>query len=264
MTETPASAYLAPALQRGLAILELFTPQRREWTMTDIAAALGVSLSSAYRLVFTLEHLGYLERGGGDKRYRLAARAMQLGFHYVSGLDIVEAAIPFIDGLRDTTRMSAHLAILDATEIVYVYRAHSHMTLASHIPIGCRLPAHATAMGRILLGGLADTEIAALYDGRVLEPTAPDTPTTLPALLDRVADARQTGWTENIGTFVPGMIAIAAPVRDLKDEVVASINLSGPHGAAERPEDRVRLLDALLAAAEGISRQLGWMPGSSA
>ena len=130
-----ASNYLAPALQRGLAILELFTPQRREWTQTEIAAALGVSLSSAYRLVFTLEHLGYLERADAERRYRLAARAMQLGFHYVSGLEIVDVAIPFVDALRDRTRMSAHMAIRDGSDIVYVYRAHSHMTLASHIAI---------------------------------------------------------------------------------------------------------------------------------
>lgn len=255
-----AEAYLAPALQRGLAILELFTPQRREWTLSEIAAALGVSLSSAYRLVFTLEHLGYLERADVERRYRLAARAMQLGFHYVSGLEIVDVAIPFVDSLRDATRMSAHMAVRDGSDIVYVYRAHSHMTLASHIAIGYRLPAHATAMGRVLLAGLADTEIARLYEGRALDPVGPDTPTTLAKLLEEVADTRRSGWTENVGAFVPGMIAIAAPVRDLKGEVVAAINLSGPAGAAQAPEARARLIENLLAAAQGISRQLGWQP----
>lgn len=255
-----AATYLAPALQRGLAILELFTPQRREWTLSEIAAALGVSLSSAYRLVFTLEHLGYLERADGERRYRLAARAMQLGFHYVSGLDVVDVAIPFVDALRDRARISAHMAIRDGSDIVYVYRAHSHMTLASHIAIGYRLPAHATAMGRVLLAGLADTEIARLYDGKTLDPVGPDTPTALPRLLEQVAETRRAGWTLNIGAFVPGMIAIAAPVRDLKGEVVAALNLSGPAGAAEAPEARTRLVEHLLAAAEGISRQLGWLP----
>ena len=259
MPDSSASPYLAPALQRGLAILELFTPQRREWTMSEIAAALGVSLSSAYRLVFTLEHLGYLERADADKRYRLAARAMQLGFHYVSGLEIVEVAVPFIDSLRDATRMSAHMAVRDGSDIVYVYRAHSRMTLASHIAIGYRLPAHATAMGRVLLGGMADTDIAKLYEGRTLDPVGPGTPTELSDLLEIVAIARLSGWTLNIGTFVPGMIAIAAPVRDLKGEIVAAINLSGPAGAAEQPEDRARLVEHLTAAADRISRQLGWV-----
>ena len=134
------------------------------------------------------------------------------------------------------------------------------MTLASHIAIGYRLPAHATAMGRVLLGGMADTEIVRLYDGCTLDPVGPETPTTLAKLLDEVAETRDAGWTINVGAFVPGMIAIAAPVYDLKGEVVAAINLSGPAGAAEAPEARARLIENLLAAAEGISRQLGWAP----
>lgn len=79
MSETDPNTYIAPALQRGLAILELFTPQRRTLSLTDIAKALGIGRASAYRLVFTLEHLGYIGRAGDGKSYRLEPRSMQLG-----------------------------------------------------------------------------------------------------------------------------------------------------------------------------------------
>ncbi|WP_431858101.1 IclR family transcriptional regulator [Azospirillum sp.] len=251
--------YIAPALQRGLAILELFTPQRRVLTLSDMAKALGIGRASAFRLAFTLEHLGYLDRTGSDgKAYRLAPRAMQIGYHYLSGLDCAEVAIPFIDALRDATQISAHMGVRDGTEVVYVYRAHSHMTLSSNIAVGYRLPAHATAMGRILLSGLSDEAIAQLYTGVRLDRFSEATAVTLTSLIQQVATDRARGWTLNRSSFVSGIVAIAAPVRDHRGAVVAAINLSGPSAVMDTPSMLDHLTAKVVDTAAGISRQLGW------
>lgn len=263
MSETDPSTYIAPALQRGLAILELFTPQRRALSLTEIANALGVGRASAFRLVFTLEHLGYLGRIDDGKSYRLAPRSMQLGYHYLSGLDCIEVAIPFIDGLRDATQISAHMGVRDGTEVVYVYRAHSHMTLSSNIAVGYRLPAHATAMGRMLLSGLDDGAIAQLYTGVRLDRFSENTAVSLTALMQEVAEDRKRGWTMNRSSFVSGIVAIAAAVRDHRGQVIAAINLSGPSAAMDQPATLDRLTARVVETADAISHQLGYLPPAS-
>jgi DNA-binding IclR family transcriptional regulator len=257
MSEIAPDAYLAPALQRGLAILELFTARNRTRALSDIAAALGISRPSAFRLVFTLDHLGYIERTADGKAYRLAPRAMHLGYHYLAGLDSLEVAIPFIDGLRDATQVSAHMAVRDGTEIVYVYRAHSHMTLSSNIPVGYRLPAHATAMGRVLLGGLSDKQIEQLYTAVRLDSLNSAKPTTLTAVLEQVAAERREGYALNRSSFVSGIVAIAAPVRNLQGEVIAAINISGPSSAMDSEPTLERLTAKVRETALAISRALG-------
>lgn len=254
--------YIAPALQRGLAILELFTPQRRTLGLSDMAKALGIGRASAFRLAFTLEHLGYLDRAADGKAYRLAPRAMQLGYHYLSGLDCAEVAIPFIDALRDATQISAHMGVRDGTEVVYVYRAHSHMTLSSNIAVGYRLPAHATAMGRMLLSGLDDDAIAQLYTGVRLDRYSDSTAVTLTSLIQQVAVDRTRGWTRNRSSFVSGIVAIAAPVRDHRGAVVAAINLSGPSAVMDTPATLDHLTAKVVDTAAAISRQLGWLPAA--
>lgn len=259
-TKPDPSTYIAPALQRGLAILELFTPRRRVLTLSEIAAALGVGRASAFRLVYTLEHLGYLGRVEEGKSYRLAPRAMQLGYHYLSGLDGMEVAIPFIDALRDTTQISAHMAVRDGTEVVYVYRAQSHMTLSSNIAVGYRLPAHATAMGRMLLSGLGDEAIAQLYTGVRLDRYSDATAVTLTSLIQQVAEDRRRGWTMNRSSFVSGIVAIAAAIRDHRGQVVAAINLSGPSAAMDKPATLDHLTAKVVETAATISRELGYLP----
>lgn len=254
--EQHKEGYIANALARGLAVLEAFSPTRPRQSLSDLADHLGLSRSAAYRTVVTLEQLGYLQRLPGDKRYGLSARVMRLGFHFLQSLEFVELAAPILDALRESTGLTAHLGTRDGTDVVYVYRALSRRTLVSNVPVGTRLPAHATSMGRILLTDVDAGELALLYRGHRLAAFSADTPTDLVSLQRRIDEDRRRGYVISDSSFAPGTIAIATAIRKASGQLVAAVNLSGPKALVDARDLEERLLPRLLEAAETISAYL--------
>jgi DNA-binding IclR family transcriptional regulator len=257
MGKTPADAqdrYLVPGLVRGLEVLAAFTPEAPRLTQGEIAAALGVTRSAVFRVVYTLAELGFLLHDPASGRYALGPALLRLGHGVLPARDVIGVALPELEALRDATGWSAHLGVLEGAEVVYLLRVPARRGMRSIIHVGSRLPAHATAMGRVLLAGL---EEAALAD---LVRQAPPRRVPLPALAMMARQARADrarGHVMQLGSFEAGIASIAAPLRDAAGGVVAAINLSAR--LAEAPEPRRRAArDALLSASVAISRKLGW------
>jgi DNA-binding IclR family transcriptional regulator len=250
--------YTVVGLERGLKLLALFSGEQPEQTLSELARRLGLSRSSVFRVVYTLESMGFLQRQ--DNRYRLGPRVLTLGFDYLASQDLVEIARPQLAALRDATGVTAHLGILDRTDVIYVAQAASLRPFASRISVGSRLPAHAMSMGRLLLGGLGDEELTALYAGRALERFTEDTPTTLPTLRERIAIDRERGYVVSRGSFERGIAAVAAPVRDGEGRVVAAINIAGPAAVLDNGALDGVFKDRVIEAAQEISRLLGYRP----
>ncbi len=249
--------YIVPGLKRGLEILQLFRKDRPVLRLLDMANEIGLSRSSAFRLAYTLESMGFLERADDGRSYRLASRVLSLGFEYLASVDLVEIARPVLERLRDRTDLSAHLAILEGREIVHLIRVPSRGAMTSNVSVGSRRPAHATPMGRVLLFELSEEQLGKLYRGATLARVTDQTPTTLSALKQVLAADRERGHVVSYGSYVPGGASIAAPVRGPSGAVVAAINISGPQDAFA---DAVigRLTEAVLDAAGDISTRLGY------
>src|SRR5690606_24002373 len=107
------SRYVVPALSRGLALLGTFSAERTSLTLSQISKAVGLSRSSSYRLVYTLEEMGFLLRDKSNKAYRLGTRILGLGFAYLASPELVELARPHLEALRDRTNCSAHLGVVE-------------------------------------------------------------------------------------------------------------------------------------------------------
>jgi IclR family pca regulon transcriptional regulator len=249
--------YGVHSLELGLRVLESFDRNAVDaMSLSEIARRIGVSRSSAFRLVHTLERLGYLVREDETKSYRLGARVMSLGYAFLSSKDIAELARPELRRLRAETRCSAHLGILDGSDVLYIARYAAHEPVGSMIAVGARLPAHATTMGRILLA----YKPAAYIDEHFTDPLArftertPSTRVELDALLD-VDRAR--GYAISHSNFESGIASIAAPVFDASGDVAAAINVSIPETAIdERFDTTVR--DAVCEVARTVSRLAGY------
>jgi DNA-binding IclR family transcriptional regulator len=252
--------YLVPGLARGLAVLQAFGPERRRMTLSDMAAAIGVTRSAAFRLVYTLDRLGFLSHDARSRSYALGPQVLRLGYGWLSARDLPEIAAPVLEALRDRTGWSAHLGVLEERDVVYLVRAASRRGLASVVQVGTRLPAHATAMGRVLLAGLPEAALRALYAGAALERFGPQTATSLPQLLARLREDRAAGSVLHLGGFEAGIAAVAAPVHDVTGRVIAAVNLSGPALPGVEDALRGRLREALLGAAAEISQALGAEP----
>lgn len=245
--------YLVPALARGLDILALYSRERPSIGPADMARALKLPRSTVFRLVQTLEAYRLLEREAHGNSFRLGAGITRLGFAWLASLDIAELARPFVEGLRDRTGRSCHLAIRDGAEGVVVARAAGHGALTGSFSIGSRVPAHAAVLGRMLLLDLADAELAALFPEAALPAFSAQTPRTLPELRALLTEDRARGHAISRGYFESGVSAVAAPVRDSSGRVVASANATLFGG--EAPDEA--LIGAVREAAEAIGRALG-------
>jgi DNA-binding IclR family transcriptional regulator len=242
--------YLVPALIRGLDILRTLSNDHKKMSLSEVAASLGVTRSSAYRLLYTLSHLGFVDYEGDTKSYALGPEVLQLGYGYLAGRDLVEVATPHLLRLRDRTGWSAHLGELHGREVVYLARVATRRSIASTVHVGTRLPARSTTMGRVLLSELDERAIRSLYrDERGASSVA--------ALLKQLAGDRAQGAVVQNSVYEPGVASVAAPVRDMSGRAVAAINISAVAMFTNDVELNGTLKAEVIAAAEAISRDLG-------
>ena len=250
--------YLVPALMRGLAILQDLSGDRRQMTLSEVAAELRITRSSAYRLLVTLDHLGFVSFDPDAKTYALGAEVLRLGYGYLAGRDLVEVAMPHLVRLRDRTGWSAHLGELSGRDVVYLARVPTRRSIASTVHVGTRLPAAMTTMGRVLLSELPDGEIRALFRDAADAPSGSRRPPSLAALLHQLAtDAAAGAVVAAHSSYEPGVASIAAPIRDMTDQIVGAINISAVALLTSEAELNGSLKNEVLAAAAAISHDLG-------
>lgn len=254
---SPDERYLVPALVRGLSILGTLSSATSNPTLSEVAASLGVTRSSAYRLLYTLGHLGFVEYDPRARTYALGPQVLALGYGYLASRDITDVAMPHLERLRDRTGWSAHLGELHGRDVVYLARVATRRSVASTVRVGTRLPAHATTMGRILLSGLSDDEIRERYQedaGQVFD----FSPLSgIAELLQRIAADRGNGVVVQSSGYEPGVSSVAAPIRDVTDRIVGAINVSAVALLVSEAELGGPLKDEVIAAAAMISRDLG-------
>lgn len=250
-TDNESDRYTVPGLERGLRILCEFS--RRESTLTapELARRLGVPRSTVFRLLVTLEHMGFVERTPDGRAHRLGLAVLRLGFEYMASLDIVGLGRPLLERLRDDTGYAASLVVRDGRDIVYLQRSAPQSPFATTVTIGTRLPAHATVLGHVLLGDLSLSELRALYPEARLEGASPNTPAHADALFELVQLTRSRGYVLAEGFFEAHISTVAAPVYGEAGHVVAALGLTVP--GASIPEDRQA---ALVAAVRGAATQL--------
>ncbi len=253
--EPEQARYIVTALRRGLAILSLFRRERRVITVPEIASTLKLTRATAFRLAYTLERDGYLQRLPNSHAFQLGPRVLLLGFDYLRGTEVVACGRETVYALRDRTGFSAHMCVRDGTEIVYVLNASSHHRLRGDIPVGTRYPCHAVASGRALLFDMSKSELAALYHGITMQAFSKQTPTTVEALFAMIAAERSQGYASNISGFVSGIVSLSAPVRNEEGAIVAAINVSDSETVLK---DVTSVRDEVLRAASQVSAQLGW------
>lgn len=254
--DTP-ERYVVPALTRGLNILQDLSGERRKQTLSEVAATLGVTRSSAYRLLFTLSHLGFVVFDSETKTYSLGPQVLQLGYGYLASRDLVEVAMPHLVRLRDRTGWSAHLGELHGRDVIYLARVATRRSIASTVHVGTRLPARATTMGRVLLSGLSAAQVHDLYRDEPGIGGGDKSPAAFAAFMDQLAaDAAAGAVVQNFG-YEPGVASIAAPIRDITGHVVAAVNISAVALLTNDTELNGPLKAEVLAVADAISRDLG-------
>lgn len=252
--------YVVPALRRGLQILEMFSGNDRVITVPEITQKLRISRATAFRLAYTLEGMGYIERLPRANAFRLGQQSLSVSFEYLYSLDVVDVARPMLEVLRDRLGATANLGIRHGTVMLYVLRAPSeHRRISSMVvPVGTRFPVHAVSCGRALLFDLRDAELDAVFAEFDFSAYPPPAPQSLVALKDILVTERKAGYVSCQSAFVQGKRSVAAPVRDASGHAIAAVNVSDSADVVAEPDGTVK--DAVLATAAAISARLGYRP----
>jgi DNA-binding IclR family transcriptional regulator len=251
--------YTVPALARGLKLLGYFSGDDRELTGAQLARSTGWPRASVFRMLQTLEQAGFIERCGEGPVYKLGVAVLRLGFEYLASLELTEHGRSIIEALRDSAGYSAHLVIRDGREVVFVSKAAGRSALFHSIQVGARLPAHATVLGRVLLGGVTTQELATLYEDCPLKAHTPTTPTTLAALQTAIESDAKRGWGISQGGFEAGISTIAAPVFNERHKVCAAISVTVPASRID-PAQVETLVAYVRDAASALSQRLSHLP----
>lgn len=261
--EHSGDKYLVPALQRGMQLLGQFSRDERELTGAELSRRLDLPRASVFRLLQTLEQMGFVERVGDSASYKLGIAVLRLGFEYLASMELAEHGRPIIDGLCVATGLSAHLVVRDGREVVFVAKSSGRSLMFSSIQVGARLPAHATVLGRILLAGLSLEDLRYLYAGTELVAHTPQTPTTLSALQQLVEADALRGYGVSQGGFEAGISTIAAPVFDDHHKVTAAVSVTVPAQHVE-PQALEEFVSQVCQAALRLSQRISHAPQVSA
>jgi DNA-binding IclR family transcriptional regulator len=146
---------------------------------------------------------------------------------------------------------------------VYVVSLPSQHRLRSNVSVGTRSPAHANSIGRATLFDLSLDELRALYRGVRMERFSEQTPTTVDALYQRIAEERQSGFVSWRSAIIPGIATVSAPVRDAEGRIVAALNISDYESLPVMQEQNGRVKDEVLRTAAAVSQRLGYRPRSA-
>jgi IclR family pca regulon transcriptional regulator len=249
------------SLERGLAILGCFTPDRPVLGIANIADELGMSRSTTHRYVITLVALGYLEQGA-SRKYRLGLKVTDLGMSALNATGLREHARDDLEELRVRSSYTVNLGVLDGGDVLYVERARSWRRGQDKIDLGLqpgsRLPAYCTSMGKVLLANLPDERQREMIGEMTLTNQGPNTITSKKALRDELDEVLDAGFAVNDEELAPELYSIAAPVRNETREVVAAVNMAAHASMISLGELVDALGPHLVSTADRISARLGY------
>lgn len=261
-SEPSLDRYAVPALERGLLLLCEFSRTDRTLTAPELARRLSIPRSTVFRLLTTLERMGFVRKVEAGTAYRLDMGVLRLGFEYLASLELTELGGPLLKRLRDATNLPASLVVRDGQSVVVVAKSSAPTPFVSTVFVGTRLPAHATALGRALLCDLSREALQALYPQASLEGFSPRTPATVDALHKLLQQDAARGYVQDVGFFEPTIASMVAPVREQGGRIVAAIALTLPAAQMENGKlDQDAVVAALRQSATDLSRLLDHSPG---
>lgn len=239
------------ALARGLAVIQAFTNQGRQMSISQISYRTGITRAAVRRYLHTLTALGYARCHDGT-RFSLTPKAVSLGNAYLSGTPLSGKGQPVLDKLSETVGEACSMAVLDGTDIVYIARAAASRIMSPSLNVGNRLPAYATSIGMVLLAHLPEAELDACLERTSFLPFTQNTIVSPAELRKVLQQVRTQGYAIANQQMEIGLRSIAVPVRDKAGTVVSGINIIGPTSRMGIEHMRTRFLPLLREAAEAL------------
>ena len=242
------------SLERGLAVLSVFSAKHPTLTLSEAAVLTGLSRATSRRILHTFVALGYVRTDG--KNFEPTPKVLDLGYAYLSSLQLGDIAQASMEALSEKVHESVSLGVLDGHEIVYVARVPTTRIMSISLALGSRLPAHCTSLGRVLLAGLPADELARYLSTASLTARTTRTITSVEDLANVIGEVTTAGFCIVDEELEDGVRSLSVPIRGRSGRVVAALNIGTQVGRVPMKKLRGEFLPELLKAAADISSRL--------
>jgi IclR family pca regulon transcriptional regulator len=249
------STEFVQSLERGLAVIRAFSRERPTLTLSEVADETGLARAAARRFLLTLKELGYVDSDG--RRFSLKPRVLELGYSYLSSLPVWEIARPHLEELAETVRETTSASVLDGTDIVFVVRVETKRIMSMTLGVGSRLPAWATAMGRVLLADLPPARLDAYFAEVKLERLSERTVTNKRELRRIIEQARKQGYTLVDQEVEEGVRSLAVPIKSRTGRTEAALTVCSHASRVSVERIMGEFLPLVLDTSKKITRSLG-------
>jgi DNA-binding IclR family transcriptional regulator len=247
---------LLKSVEKALQILESFTMDHPEFTVSELAEKLSIPKVSIYRFLKVLMQKGFVKQNSSTRKYHLGLKVFELGSVVLRNMELRKIAFPLIEKLSEKSGETVHLGILDDSMVVSIEGAESEYALRISLPIGKRVYIHSTGIGKAILAFLPDEMIDMIIREKGLPGFTKNTITSTKELKKEIQLIRQSGYAFDNEENETGIRCVAAPIFDYLDRVIASISISGP--SIRINNDRIdALAQMVLETSHEISAALG-------
>ncbi len=244
------------SLVRALAIVNRLAAADEGITLTEVTQQVGLSASTAHRLLTTLEQERYVQFDAERRLWSVGVQAFVAGNAFLKTRNLVAAARPHMRALMEESEETVNLAVEDQFEAIYLSQVDCRQMMRAFARPGARVPLHCSSVGKALLSAMPDADLARVLHRAGLPRITLKTINTTTALRQDLAHARERGYAIDDEEHAVGLRCIAAVIFNENTAAVAAVSLSGP--MARISDDRIPLLgDLVRRKADAISAQLG-------
>ncbi len=247
------------SIERAAAILRLLSGRARRMGVVELAGQLNLPKATVHGILRTLRDVGFVEQDPESGKYQLGAALLHMGSSYLDGNELRARALNWSDSLAARSGESVRIGTLHEGRVLVVHHVFRPDDSRQALEVGVLQPAHATAMGKVLLA--ANRYAAAELAGAGLPRYTPATNTGRDVLEAELRAVTERGWADDVEELVVGECSVAAPIEDRRGVTVGAIGISGPvERMMENGSSRTDLVSYVRETARAVSRDLGAIP----
>jgi DNA-binding IclR family transcriptional regulator len=247
------------SIERAAAILRLLSGRNRRLGVVQLAGELGLPKGTVHGILRTLAQVGFVEQDPESGKYQLGAALLHMGSSYLDGNELRARALNWSDSLAARSGESVRIGTLHEGQVLVVHHVFRPDDSRQALEVGALMPAHATAIGKVLLAAHRYVAVELAADG--LPRFTDATITDWDALAPELEEAQARGWAADREELVAGEVSIAAPIEDRRGVTVGAIGISGRvERVCDNGAPRSDLVSFVREAARSVSRDLGAIP----
>lgn len=251
-----ASKSVVQSLAKGFKVLEVFSDDIEDLTLSEVAELASLDSGTTFRLLNTLVDLGYVQRDPRSRRFALTLKVLDLGFNAIGRRDIRAVARPVLRRLVGSVGEAVSFAVLEGTDVLYIERVRAGLVrLGVDIRIGTAIPAHISVIGQSILAFLPAADLAAYsVASKAVQHSFRDK-RSIEDILPTLTIVREQGYLLRPSTLTEGLSLLAVPVLDCDDLPIGAVSVAAP--TTRRPvEVLAEAIEATKAAAYEIARAI--------